>query len=45
MPSPAPKKSSTDQFMRMGHTSGEFGNHPDVEALGQVGAPAKEIKP
>ncbi|HXA31497.1 MAG TPA: hypothetical protein VNV87_04500 [Acidimicrobiales bacterium] len=45
MPSPAPKKTSTDQFMRMGQTKGEFGNDPSIDAVGPVGAPAVDIKP
>jgi hypothetical protein len=45
MPSPAPKKTSTDQFQRQGHTEGPYGNTPSIEAMGQPAEPAKEIKP
>jgi hypothetical protein len=45
MPSPAPKKSSTNQFMRMGHTAGPYGNSPDIEGIGEPAKPPREIKP
>lgn len=45
MPSPAPKKSGTNQFMRQGHTGGPYGNDPSFEALGEPGVPPREIKP
>lgn len=35
----------TNQFMRQGHTAGPFGNDPNKDATGQVGAPPRELKP
>jgi hypothetical protein len=45
MPSPAPKKTSTNQFMRMGHTASAYGNDPSLSPLGEPGEPPREIKP
>ena len=44
MPSPAPSKKGTNQFMRQGHTAGYMGNEPNVESKGQAKA-VKELKP
>lgn len=38
-------RKGTNQFMRQGHTSGTYGNNPSIEAKGQAGQPAKELKP
>lgn len=40
-----PSKKGTNQFMRQGHTAGEFGQDPAVTASGKVAAPARELKP
>ena len=45
MASPTPKKTSTDQFMRQGHTEGPYGNSPSVEPVGHAAETPKEIKP
>jgi len=40
-----PKRGSTGQFMRQGHTAGIYGNDPNVEAMGVANQPARELKP
>jgi hypothetical protein len=45
MASPVSSKKGTNQFMRMGHTSGIYGNDPFVDAKGAIGATPKDLKP
>lgn len=45
MASPVSSKKGTNQFMRMGHTSGIYGNDPSSDAKGAVGTPPKDLKP
>ena len=45
MASPAPKKTSTDAFMRQGHTEGPYGNEPSEEAMGVADEAVRELKP
>lgn len=45
MPSPVSSKKGTNQFMRMGHTSGCYGNEPTSDAHGDAGAAPKDLKP
>lgn len=45
MASPSPSKKGTNQFDRQGHTSGEYGNDPSIQAKGKAGNAPKEIKP
>lgn len=33
------------KFMRMGQTSGPYGNDPNVDARGEFGEPAKDLRP
>lgn len=35
----------TDQFMRTGHTAGQFGNSPSVSGPADSKGSAKELKP
>jgi hypothetical protein len=32
-------------FMRMGHTSGPYGNNPNVDARGEFAEDAKDLRP
>lgn len=42
----APSASIDDsKLMRMGHTSGPYGNDPGKEARGEFDMPAKDLKP
>lgn len=45
MASPTPSRKGTNQFMRQGHTAGQYGNDPSTDAKGKAGQPAREIKP
>ena len=38
-------RGGTGKFVRQGQTAGPYGNDPAVEAKGQAGAPAKDLKP
>ena len=33
------------KFMRQGHTSGPYGNDPNVDARGEFAEPAKDLRP
>ena len=44
MPTPNAKK-GTNLFMRQGQTSGAYGNDPTVQAKGEAGSKAKDLKP
>jgi len=39
------KRGSTGQFMRQGHTAGQYGNDPNVTPMGVAGTEARELKP
>lgn len=45
MASPSPSKKGTNQFMRQGHTTNEYGNDPSIQPKGKAGNPPKDIKP
>lgn len=45
MPGESIPKKSTNQFMRQGQTAGPFGQEPTIDAKGQAGKPAKDLKP
>lgn len=38
-------KRGTNQFMRQGHTAGEYGNDPNVEPMGVANKAPRELKP
>ena len=33
------------KFIRMGHTEGPYGNNPNVDARGEFGEMAKDLRP
>lgn len=33
------------KFHRMGHTEGPFGNDPQLDARGEFGEPARDLRP
>ena len=42
----APTTSIDDsKFMRMGHTSGPYGNDPNLDARGEFGETPKDLRP
>lgn len=45
MPAEQLPRKGTNQFMRMGHTAGCYGNDPAKDAKGEPAARARELKP
>lgn len=42
---PGVSKGGTGKFVRQGQTAGPYGNNPSIEAKGEAGAPARDLKP